>query len=378
MIQRTLVMLLIVLGLVAVIAYSQYRPRPDHVSGVIEADEIRVGSRVGGRVERVLVQEGQRVARGEILIALEPYDLLQRENEARETLASLDAVYRRLSAGFRPEEVSQAKARYDQFQAQLDLLQAGPRSQEIEAARGRLQVAEAELTLARQNFQRVSEMFEQEASARADFDAASEQLDAAQGMLVVRTQELQLVEMGAREEEKRAARARVEEARQAWQLAVKGYRQEEIDQAKAARDAAQAALESIREQKKELVVTAPVNGVVEALDLQQGDLVPPGAPVLSILDDSHLWVRAYVPENRVGLQVGQRLRVTIDAYRSERFSADVTFISREAEFTPANVQTAEERAKQVFRIKVALRDGLDRLRPGMSANVWLNPISETP
>ncbi len=121
-------------------------------------------------------------------------------------------------------------------------------------------------------------------------------------MVVVRTQELELLEIGTREEEKREGRARVEEALQAWQLAQKGYRQEEIEKAKAARDGAQAALDVIREQKKELTIKSPIDGVIEALDLQKGDLVPAGGPVLSVLDESHLWVRAYVPQNRVGLQ----------------------------------------------------------------------------
>ena len=91
---------------------------------------------------------------------------------------------------------------------------------------------------------------------------------------------------------------------------------------------------------------------------------------LSVIDTSRLWVRAYVPENRMALQVGQKLRVTIDSFGKESFTGTVTFVSRQAEFTPSNVQTPEERSKQVFRIKVELPAN-DRLRPGMSADVWL-------
>lgn len=131
-----------------------------------------------------------------------------------------------------------------------------------------------------------------------------EQLDAARALLAVRKQVLDLLQAGTREEEKREAKARLDEAEQAWKLAKAGYRSEEIEKSKAARDAAQAALDVIREQKKELAISCPVDGVIEALDLQKGDLVPAGAPVLSVMDDRHLWIRAYVPQNRVGLQVG--------------------------------------------------------------------------
>jgi HlyD family secretion protein len=85
-----------------------------------------------------------------------------------------------------------------------------------------------------------------------------------------------------------------------------------------------------------------------------------------------MWVRAYVPENRLNLQNGQKLRVTVDSFPGEDFIGTVSFVAREAEFTPSNVQTPEERSKQVFRIKVELESGLDKLRPGMAVDVWLN------
>ena len=373
---RFIVILLAFVFLAGLIAYSQLRIEPNRVSGFIEADEIRVGSRVGGRVLAVHVVEGQRVQRGDTLVELEPFDLLQREQEATQSLAALEADYQRLVAGFRPEEIAQAKARYEQFLARYDLLVAGPREQEIEAARGRVQVAQGELKLAAQDYERIAELVRQNAIARAEFDAVSEQREAAQAMLLVRQEELGLLEAGSRDEEKREAKARVDEAEQAWRLTSNGYRSEEIGKAKAARDAAQAAVDVVREQMKELTVTCPVDGVIEALDLQKGDLVPAGAPVLSVMDDSRLWVRAYVPQNRVGLQVGQKLRVTADSFPEQPFRGEVTFIARQAEFTPSNVQTPEERAKQVFRIKVVIPDATAVLRPGMTVDVWLDPLGD--
>ena len=188
-----------------------------------------------------------------------------------------------------------------------------------------------------------------------------------------RQEELSLLEAGTRPEEIREAEALVEESRLAWTVAEEGFRQEEIAQARAARDAAQAALEAVGERIKELKITSPVDGVVEAVELQPGDLVPAGAPVISIMDDSHLWVRAYVPENRLRPASRPETReVTVDSFPDKRFAAEVSFIARQAEFTPGNVQTPEERSKQVFRIKVELDEGLDELRPGMSADVWLD------
>ena len=120
------------------------------------------------------------------------------------------------------------------------------------------------------------------------------------------------------------------------------------------------------------MIRAPVGGVVEALALRPGDLLAANAPALLLLDPSRLWVRAYVPEGRLTLTLGQEVSLQVDPFPGERFRGRVSYIAGEAEFTPGNVQTPNERSKQVFRIKVSLVDGLDRLRPGMSADVVLD------
>jgi multidrug resistance efflux pump len=377
MVRRSIALIVVICLLVLLIAYSKFRDEPRKVSGFIEADEIRLGSRVGGRVARVLVEEGQQVKTGDVLIEIEPFDLLEREEEARATLAAREAEYARLVAGLREEEVLQAEARHNQANATLDRLKAGPRPQEIEAARGRLDMARAELKLAQEHYKRERGLSGTGASTQEELDTAIQRLDAAEANVLVREQELGLLEEGTREEEIREANARVEEARHEWQLARKGFRQEEVDQARAARDAAQAALNVIAEQKKELLIHSPVDGTVEALELQRGDLVPPNAPVLSVMDTRRMWVRAYLPQNYLNIAVGHKLRVTVDSFPGKDFVGVVTFVSRQAEFTPSNVQTPEERSKQVFRMKVELQDAAGGLRPGMAVDVWLNSQRDT-
>ena len=372
--KRFVLLVMAVCTLLGLVAYSKWNSERPRVSGFVEADEIRLGSRLGGRVSAVHVQEGEEVVSGTVLIELEPYDLLEREKQLELALAARESEYRRFVAGFREQEKAQAKAKVNQLQARLDLLKAGPRKQEIEAARGWLALAEAQKKLAEQGFERVTKLEKSNATSEQEGEAAREALEAASASVIVRAQELDLLEAGTREEELREAAARVEEARQAWQLMEDGYRSEEIEQAKANRDAAQAALAAIRQQKVELSIKSPIDGTIEALDLQPGDMVAPNAPVLSMLDRNKLWVRAYVPQNRLAVQVGQRLRLTIDSYPHEQFTGVVTFVSRQAEFTPSNVQTPEERSKQVFRIKVVIENGRDLLRPGTMADVWLDEI----
>ncbi len=364
-----LILILVAAG--SLLFYSTLRVEPEVVSGTIEAHEIRVGSRVGGRVERVLVEEGQKVAKGEVLLRLEPFNLNEQRDEARAALAATSAELARLKAGFRAEEIGQAQARRDQLASQLAKLKTGPRPQEIKAAEAQLKLAQAQLKLAQQNHARITRVFESNAATQDQLDRAIQELSGAQSEVAVRREELALLQEGTRQEEIAEAAAKLAGADQALALKKSGFRDEEIAQATATRDAAQAALAGIHRRIEELTVEAPVDGVVEAIELRPGDLVSPNAPVLSLLDTSQLWMRAYVPENRLDLTIGQRVRITVDSFAGEDFHGEVTFIPRQAEFTPSNVQTLEERSKQVFRIKITLTDGLDRLRPGMAGDVWL-------
>jgi multidrug resistance efflux pump len=369
---RAMLVVLLACGLTALLLYSQTRQEPARVSGYIEADEIRLGSRVGGRVREVLVEEGQAIQSGQPLLRLEEFDLEERESQSRAELAAKQAEYQRLLAGFRPEEKAQAAARVERLKQKLNALIAGPRPEEIEAARARLRLAQAQVDAAKATYDRNVKLLEKDRGAVSQdtLDRSIEELSVAQANRDVREQELQLMVKGTRAEDVAAARAELAEAEQAWRLLENGFRQEDIEQAKAAVEAALAAVDVLRAMREELEIKSPVPGVVEAIELQPGDLVPANAPVLSIIDTTRLWVRAYVPENRLGLKIGQKLRVTVDSFPGIDFEGTLTFVSRQAEFTPSNVQTPEERSKQVFRVKVQIDDA-DRLRPGMAADVWL-------
>lgn len=371
MIKRILPILVGASVVAALLLASKWRTEPMKVSGFIEAHEIRLGSRVGGRVAQVHVEEGDAVEAGEVLVELEPFDLLAREAEARANLAAFTSEYSKLTAGFRKEEVAQAKAKVAQLTAEHERLVRGPRKAEIDAARAQAEVAKARLTLAERVHNRTQELVRTNSISAQEYDRAVEELEAARGAVQARTMELVLLEEGSREEDIASAKARLDEAKAALDLMLAGYREEEIAQAKAKVEAAEAALSVIRAQLDELKITAPMKGVVESLELQPGDLTAPGGPIMSMMESEELWVRAYLPE-RLHLDLGQTVPVTVDAFPDE-FTGEVTFIARQAEFMPSNVQTPEERSKMVFRIKVTIREGAERLRPGMPADVWLKP-----
>jgi multidrug resistance efflux pump len=355
---------------VGVLFWQQSQQGEFFVSGVIEADDMRVGSRVGGRVEKVWVEEGDRVEAGTPLVSLAPYDLAERMAQARATLAARQAELDELRAGYRPEEVAEARARRDRLQARLEELQAGPRPLEIKILEDKLAAAEAELVEAQQEYNRVKALFDNGQATQVEMDDVQRRLDVSRAHQRVAGGELALGKEGTRAEEVAQARASLAEAAHVLALRERGYRDEQIAQAQAQVDAAKAAAGAIERQMQELRISAPTDCVVESIELRAGDLIAPNAPVIALLDPSRLWIRAYVPENRLDLQVGRPVSFRVDSFPGRRFPGRIAFVSRQAEFTPSNIQTPEERSKQVFRIKVEVTENLDVLRAGMSADVY--------
>lgn len=363
------IVLLVVVAVVAggLLAWSKWQTQPPLVSGVIEADEIRLGSRVGGRVSQVLAEEGDRVTENNVLVVLDAFDLTQRRKKAEHIYAQRKAEYEKLQAGYLPEEKAQAQAGLARAEAAIRRIE-----EDIKAARSAIAQANAHLERAEQTQGRLKKLasIDRSAVTPEELDRAAEDVLVARATVSMREQQLSSLVNGRLQE----AEAEKHQAQASRDLIVeRGFRQEEIDAAKAAMQAAQQEVAIISEQIKELEIRSSVNGLVEALELQPGDLVSPNAPVLSLMDTDRLWVRAYIPQRRLDIRRGDTLRVKIDAYPDRQFQGRVTFVNRQAEFTPSNVQTYEERAKQMFRIKVTL-DDLDPqldVRPGMTADVYL-------
>ena len=188
------------------------------VSGFVEADEIRLGSRVGGRALRVLAAEGDRVTAGQVLVELEPFDLLWLRAQAAGQLAARKAEQEKLAAGFRAEEVAQAQARRDELQARLQQLINGPRKETILAAEARLAQARADANYAAGSLAKIRAILDKGGAAREELDKAVSVAESVAAVQAMREQELAELRAGTRAEEILVARAQVEQAEQAQVL----------------------------------------------------------------------------------------------------------------------------------------------------------------
>jgi len=290
-------------------------------SGTVEATEADLGFQSPGRIERIAVLEGDRVVAGQELAWLDRSELRARRRAAEAQAAAARAVLAELERGFRPEEIAQGRAA--------------------------LRAAEQRDSDARRDLERARHLFDGGAVSQQTLDRAETAYELAMADLQSAQEALEILETGPRQERIAAQRAILAQAEAA------------VAQIDAALDFA--------------VVRAPFDGLITVRHREPGETVAAGIPVLTLMNPDDRWVRIYVRADEVGrINIGHPATITGDAYPDRTYQGRVVFIANEAEFTPRNVQTSEERVKLVYRVKVQIvgDSGFD-LKPGLAADVRL-------
>jgi HlyD family secretion protein len=301
-------------------------------SGYVEATEVQVAPEVGGRLLDVRVDEGDRVAAGDLVARLDTADVDLAIARAAAERRQAEAELRLLEAGARAEDIRQAAA-------------------QVDAAGSELAAIEAELAAAGQDLERFEALLRSNAGSRRQRDEAATRRDVAR-------------------ERMKAAGERVRAAREILARLRAGARPEELAVARARLAAADARIAALDKAKQDAVVHAPVAGIVTAKLADAGELVAPRTPILVVTDLDEAWVNVFVDEPLVPrLTLGQKATIHTDAGSS--LEGTLTFISPRAEFTPRNVQTAAERAKLVYRVKVAADNREGVLKQGMPVEAEL-------
>lgn len=321
------VMRLVVVSLLAAIGaggwwYAGTRDRPDETHlllyGNVDIRETDLSFNNSEHIDRILVQEGARVRKGQLLATLHRERMQAEVTAAEARVAAQKAVLARLETGSRPEEVAQARAN-------------------VAAARAKL--VDAQVTS-----ERTQNLYQEQA-------ASKQALDDAQAKLIT-------------------ARADLKVAEQALALAVEGPRTEDIEEARAKLKADEAQLELAREVLKDTELYAPAEGVIRDRILEVGDMASPQTPVLTLALVNPVWVRTYAPETVLGrLAPGMLAEVATDSYPGKTYPGWIGFISPTAEFTPKNVETSELRTRLVYQVRVYVCNPQDELRLGMPATV---------
>jgi multidrug resistance efflux pump len=363
--RKSLLILIVVAGLAAAAAYSMGWFHHDTTlqgSGTVEARNIRVGSKVGGRIDKILVREGDAVESGQLLITFDDRELLASLAEAR-------AAAEKAERGFRPEEIAEARAAAAQAKAEYDQRKNGYRQEDIDAAKADVDRATADEVRTHLDFQRYDALAAKDLVSKQQRDTAEANWKMALAQKQNVQHKLDELQRGYRPEEIAAAEARYHQTQATLEKYERGNRREDIAVAKAA-----LAYDEARFRERE--VLAPAAATVEVLDVRPGDLIPPNTPIATLLERDQIYVRIYIPETDIGkVQLGQKAEIRVDSFPTQTFRGVVEQINQQAEFLPRNVQTREERVHQVFGVKVRIDDSSHRVLAGMAADVKLSPNS---
>jgi multidrug efflux pump subunit AcrA (membrane-fusion protein) len=385
------------------------------VSGFIEAEEVTVAAEVGGRIAEIAVAEGDTVEAGQVLVRIDDRIARAQLEVAQAAVEVAQAQLARARAGARPEEIRRAQALLAQAEAARDgaylawqdalAILANPQELDARIAQLEAQVGMTGANLnqavalkdmaemgynqykaAMEQWESIPEPFRPPLSpevhsviyaywkawtgvnsAGAAYDGAREALDL---LYRIRKNPQSLrFQVDAAEAQYRAAEAAVAQARAYLEGLKAGATAEEIAALEAQVRQAEAQRESARAVLAKLTLTAPVSGQVVEVVGHVGELAVPGAALITLADLERVTLTVYVPVTRLGqVQVGQRVGVTVDSFPDRVFVGEVASIAGEAEFTPRNIQTAEERANMVFAVKVVIPNPDRALKPGMPAD----------
>ncbi len=346
-------------------------------SGNIEMTQIDIAFKTSGRLIERAVDEGDEVKRGMVVARLDDEQLRWQRHQAVAAVAAAESRLAELDAQIRYQEesmvaqVEQKRAELQQSDAQLKELLAGSRSQEIGQAEAAVERALSVQRKAEADFKRATELRQDEDISAIQFDQYKSASESAQAELERARQQLELVREGPRAEDIEAARAQTARARaglrQAESVALDILRSQQArETAQAEIEKAKAMLSQLESQLADTVVASPSDGVVLVKNAEPGEVLAAGTSVVSVGDVDHPWLRGYIPEASLGrVKLGSRVKVTNDSYPGKAYPGEVTFIASEAEFTPKQIQTPQERVKLVYRIKVSVANPDRQLKLNM-------------
>ncbi len=380
------VAVLMIVAIVGIFLFRWYRSDNSHVislSGNIELTEVDIAFKVPGKLQERLVDEGDPVRKGMVVARLDQEQLRHQHDRAKAVLASAESRLVQLRTGIEYQtetvrgQIEQRQAELNSAEANLRDLLAGSRSQEIEQARAAVERARTEHERAEKDWSRALVLYRNDDISTSDHDQFKARYESAMAVLKQAEETLALVVEGPRKEAIEAARAQVARSRaslklaEAAQLDLKRTRQE-LETRKAEIEQARAELANIESQLNDTVAVSPIDGLVLVKAAEVGEILAAGTAVVTVGDLDHPWLRGYINEKDLGrVKLGAAVKVATDSFPNKTYRGRISFIASEAEFTPKQIQTPEERVKLVYRIKIDVENPGRELKSNMPADATI-------
>jgi HlyD family secretion protein len=377
------VVLIAVVGTAGVLAYRSMHTDPTDrilVSGNIELNQVDIAFKTSGRLIERAVNEGDPVHKGMVIARLDREQLLRQRETAQAALETSQATLAESESALQwQRETMQAdlqlkNADLSAAQSQLLQLKNGARPQEIQQANAAVAAAQSQYDQAKKDWERAQTLYKAEDISTSQYDAFRSRFESTEANLRQVKEQAGLVQAGPRSETIEGASAQVERARASLKMGQANSiettrREQDITARRADIQRARAQLALVDSQLADTIAVSPIDGMVLVKAADVGEVLAPGTSVVTVGDLDHPWLRAYVREQDLGrVKIGSKARVTTDSFPGKIYDGRVSFISSEAEFTPKQIQTAEERVKLVYRVKIDIDNPRHELKSNMPAD----------
>ncbi len=384
--KRILIIILILAAVGGAVWMFRGGKAPDNrlvLSGNIELTEINIAFKTAGRLVERTVDEGDAVKKGQVIARLDRDQLMaQREREAAGLVSSESQLAQaqtavELQRANLAADIETREADLSSMEARFAELKNGARPQEKLDAKAAVDAAASELERSKRDWERAQTLYKNDDISSAQFDQYRNRFENAQAVLKQLQEREALVLAGPRVEQVNAQQGQVARARGALKTAEANKlelkrREQEVVTRRAEIERSKANLALIDSQLADTVVASPVDGVVLVKAADPGEVLAPGTTVVTVGDIDHPWLRGYVNETDLGkVKIGSKARVTTDSYPGKVYNGRVTFIASQAEFTPKQIQTQQERVKLVYRVKIEVENPGRELKSNMPADAQI-------
>jgi HlyD family secretion protein len=381
--KRILIIVILAAGAAAVYAYRGRNRQPDDrivVSGNIELNEVNIAFKTAGRLVERTVDEGDAVKKGQVIARLDRDQLMAQRAAQVAAIQSAESQLAQAQTAVQWQketlsaDIETRQADLTSTEARLAELKNGARPQEKLDAQAAVDAAQAELQRAQRDWERAQKLYKDDDISTAQFDQYRSRWESATAALNSSKERQALVLAGPRVEQINAAAGQVQRARGSLKAAEANSleskrREQEIATRRAEIERAKATLSLIDSQLADTVAVSPVDGVVLVKSADVGEVLAPGTTIVTVGDIEHPWLRGYINETDLGkVKLGSPVKVTTDSYKGKIYNGKVTFIASEAEFTPKQIQTQQERVKLVYRVKIELDNSSRELKSNMPAD----------